>query len=743
MKPAGETRGHGFGTLPVFLTGVSALLGAIMFLRFGYAVGHVGLLGAFAIVLLGHAVTIPTALALSEIATNRKVEGGGEYYIISRSFGLRIGSAIGIARYLAETMEFALYCIAFGEAFHVFAPWLASHGVIYDPRMVSLPIALLLVGIMAFKGADLGVAALYLVVAVVAAALVLFFLGEPIGGQAASVGLNQRVEHPDAFFTVFAICFPAFTGITQGVNLSGDLKDPAKSIPLGTMLSTAVGLTIFLAVFWKLGTSATPEQLASDDLVMSRIAVWGPIIPIGLACATLSSAIGSILGSPRMLQAIARDRCFPLGPLNETLARGIGAADEPRNATFLTGAIGIGVVMVGDIDFVARLMSMFLLVSYGALCSISFFEHFAASPSYRPTFRSRWYLSLLGAVMSFLMMFQTDPAYAVLAIGTMLGLYWVSRFSPSGNTADLADLFRGVAGQLNRQLNVRLQRSGGQEETTKNWRPSIISVSSRTFDGLTAPLHLLGWLCERHGFGTYLHHHEGMLDRSTYEESKRIDQRLIEHARDVQGVFFDTVVSPSYRTALAQTLQVPGVSGLENNSVLFGFDATDTPEEVSRVVDSALFASGAKKNLMFLRQSARKFGARQKIHIWLNWNDSENATLMTLLAYILVGNKHWRKADISIFAAFPAEQVEEQRQRFEAMMETGRIPIRKENVRFHSVNDGATYHSLVESSSAMADLVILGVTLDALADKREYLLTRYPRFGDVLWVCAEQRIEID
>src|SRR5689334_8382371 len=124
-----EKRGHGFGTLPVFLTTVSAVLGAIMFLRFGYAVGHVGLIGALAIIVLGHMVTVPTALALSEIATNRKVEGGGEYYIISRSFGLRIGSAIGVARYLAETIEFSLFCIAFGEAFRVFAPWLAGHGV--------------------------------------------------------------------------------------------------------------------------------------------------------------------------------------------------------------------------------------------------------------------------------------------------------------------------------------------------------------------------------------------------------------------------------------------------------------------------------------------------------------------------------------------------------------------------------------------------------------------------------------
>src|SRR5215510_10449328 len=136
-----DQRGHGFGTLPVFLTSVSALLGAIMFLRFGYAVGHIGLLGALAIVVLGHLVTVPTALALSEIATNRKVEGGGEYYIISRSFGLRIGSAIGVARYLAESAEYAFYCIAFAESFRPLAPWFhATTGIDWNPRFVSLPL---------------------------------------------------------------------------------------------------------------------------------------------------------------------------------------------------------------------------------------------------------------------------------------------------------------------------------------------------------------------------------------------------------------------------------------------------------------------------------------------------------------------------------------------------------------------------------------------------------------------------
>ena len=740
--PVGQ--GHGFGTMPVFLASVSAVLGAILFLRFGYAVGHVGLAGAFAIILLGHLVTVPTALALSEIATNRKVEGGGEYYIISRSFGLRIGSAIGVARYFAESAEYALYCIAFAESFRPLAPWFQGvTGVTFDPRFVSLPLCAGLILLMLKRGAELGVAALYVVVAVVAASLVAFFLGHPVGGESQGLHLADTVSRPDGFFVVFAICFPAFSGMTAGVGLSGDLKNPSRSIPLGTILGTAVGLVIYLAVVVKMSMSATPEQLAGRELVMSDIAVWGPMIPIGLACATLSSAIGSCLVAPRMLQAIARDRCVPLGAANSMLARGVGPANEPRNATLVTGALALAVVAMGELDFVARLISMFFMVTYGALCAISFLEHFAASPSYRPTFRSRWYLSLTGAVVCVLMMFQMDPVYAILSILAMFALYWATRFAPARTGDDVADLARGVMGQAARRLHIRMQRKASTAGG-KSWRPSIIAVSSRTFEpGGQAALQLLGWLCERHGFGTYLHFLPGMLDRQSYEQSKAVDTQLVEIVRDLPGVFVDTVVSPSYRTALAQTLQVPGVAGMENNTVLFSFDATDPKPVIEEVVDSALFADVGSKNLLVLRHAGRRYGERKRIHVWLNWHDGENAPLMTLLTYILVGHKDWRRAEISIFAAFPPDQVIEQRARFEAMMEAGRIPIRKENVRFFSVVDGQAYHSLVEGSSAGADLVVLGVTLDRLADKREYLLTRYPSFGEVLFVVATERVVID
>ena len=153
-KPNESSAGHGFGTAPVFLASISTVLGAILFLRFGYAVGHGGLLGALLIILLGHLVTIPTALAISEIATNRRVEGGGEYFIVSRSFGTTIGGAIGISLYLSQAISVAFYMIAFAEAFRPLDSILQNvmPGE-FDPRFISLPATGLLAVLMLRRGA--------------------------------------------------------------------------------------------------------------------------------------------------------------------------------------------------------------------------------------------------------------------------------------------------------------------------------------------------------------------------------------------------------------------------------------------------------------------------------------------------------------------------------------------------------------------------------------------------------------
>jgi len=181
-NPGPAASGHGFGTAPVFLASISTILGAILFLRFGYAVGHVGLAGTLLIIGVAHLVTIPTVLAVSEIATNRRVAGGGAYYIISRSFGTRIGGVIGIALYLSQAISVAFYLVAFAEVFGPVSAWIESAwSIAVDPRFVSLPATLVVVALVLTKGADLGVRVLWVVCLTLGGSITAFLLVAPSG----------------------------------------------------------------------------------------------------------------------------------------------------------------------------------------------------------------------------------------------------------------------------------------------------------------------------------------------------------------------------------------------------------------------------------------------------------------------------------------------------------------------------------------------------------------------------------
>jgi amino acid transporter len=267
---------------------------------------------------------------------------------------------IGISLYLSQAISVALYMIAFAEAFTPFSGWFEQTvGIGFDARFVSNPATIGLLALVLTKGAAMGVRALYVVVATLAVSLVLFFLGSPVDGfDTETVGLTSAIVDSDPFIVVFAIVFPAFTGMTAGVGLSGDLRDPKRSIPRGTLGATLVGIVVYVFIISKLAFSAPSDLLATDQLVMSRIALWGPMILIGLGAATLSSAIGSVLVAPRTLQALAADKTFPVDDVNRSLASGIGEVNEPRVATLVTGAIALLIVLLGNVDAVARLISM-------------------------------------------------------------------------------------------------------------------------------------------------------------------------------------------------------------------------------------------------------------------------------------------------------------------------------------------------------------------------------------------------
>ena len=734
-------RGHGFGTSPVFLASISTILGAILFLRFGYAVAHAGPLGVLLIILIGHAITIPTALAIAEIATNLKVEGGGAYFIISRSFGPMVGGTIGISLYFSQAISVAFYMIAFAESFSPLLSWIQTKtGIEVRTGMICITATVLLLLVILKKGANIGVSLLWVVVAVLGISLAAFFLGKSPSQETVFFNLFAKVQDPDNFIKVFAIVFPAFTGMAAGVGLSGDLKNPRKSIPLGTLSATLTGMVIYVLVVLKLASSLRPETMAADQLAMSRIALWGPIIPIGLAAATFSSAIGSILAAPRTMQAMARDGIFPLASLNSFLRKGKGTANEPFNAMLITSVIIMTFVSFGSIDLVAQVISMFFMITYGSLCLVSFLEHFAGNPSYRPTFHSRWYISLVGAIVCFIMMFQMAPLYAFLAV-LAIALIYVSFKRGLDQEYGLSAMIKGVIFQLTRSLRVLVQRKQ-EVESGISWRPSFIAISASSLTRL-APFDLLRWISHYYGFGTYIHYVKGLLDEETQKESKQKLEQLIQLSTSSRaGTYVDTIISPSFKTAVAQIVQLPGISGMENNSILFEFHEDDT-KEIADIIEGCRLSSIVDFNICVLRSSERHFGYRKKIHIWLTPGDYRNANLMILLGYIVIGHKEWKDGEIELFAAFESHKLDKQVKQLNQLIDKGRIPISQKNVQKIPWDKKVrTFENLVCENSENADLVIMGFSLDKLTQESGEFFKRFANIKDLLFVKAGQKIMI-
>lgn len=731
-----------FGTAPVFFTAISTILGAILFLRFGYAVGEVGFWGVVCIILLGHAVTIPTAFAISEIATNKRVEGGGEYFIISRSFGLNIGATIGIALFMSQAISVAFYVIAFTEAFEPVFNWAReTYGYDLPRQAISIPAMLLLSALILKKGANMGVKTLYFVVAILFISLVLFFLGRTDYASISDFSLlNADFRNSENFFIVFAIIFPAFTGMTAGVGLSGDLKNPSKSIPLGTTAATLIGMIIYFFIVYKLAGSASSEDLIANQLIMSNIAIGGAIvIPLGLAASTISSAIGSVMVAPRTLQALSIDQSFPSNRINHWLSKGRTKDNEPINASLITCTIAMIFVALGDVNAVAEIISMFFMVTYGALCLISFLNHFGSSPSYRPSFKSKWFLSLIGFFISIWVMFKINTMYAFSAVLLMSFIYiFINKYHQ--NRKGLESIFLNSLYQLNRNMQVFLQKAGKRK--SREWRPSAICISKDSFERDTA-FKLLNWISYKYGFGTYLHRIEGYYSKATYQQSQEERDRLINSFDKIENhVYVDTIISPSYTSAIAQAIQLPGIAGMENNMVIFEFDK-EQPERLDLIIENYSLARAGNFDFCILGSSRRKFNFKNNIHVWIKSTDTENANLMILLSFIIGGHPDWNKADIQIFNICKKEQAEETRKQLDELVVSGRLPITNSNIEIIPEQENIAAREIINKKSADAGLTIIGFRGESLKHEKTDLFMGYNALGNVLFINSNSSKDIN
>ncbi len=731
-----------FGTAPVFFTAISTILGAVLFLRFGFATGTLGFTGVIIIIILGHLVTIPTALAISEIATNKRVEGGGEYFVISRSFGMNIGATIGIFLYLSQAISIAFYVIAFTETFQFLCDFLLNKYNFVLPRQaISVPVMILLSMLILRKGANTGVKTLYLVVGLLALSMVMFFLGAPDYSQQPGFSFAEvsKLKNTDQLFYIFAIVFPAFTGMTAGVGLSGDLKNPSRSIPIGTIGATIMGMILYFFVAYKLTISASPGDLVNNQLVMSKIALWGVIIiPIGLAASTISSALGSVMVAPRTLQALAKDESVPFRKVNSWLGESRERDNEPVNASLITCIIAFVFVSAGTIDTVARVISLFFMITYGSLCLISFLNHFGASPSYRPKFSSKWYISLTGFVTSVWVMFKIDFVYSVVALSMMVLLYLIiSNYHKDRN--GVSSIFANAIFQINRNLQIYLQKNK-VINTSNDWKPSVICITSDSFIRDKA-FKLTKWISYKYGFGTYLHRINGYFSKETREQSKEVKNKLIQTYGREGHVFIDILICPSYTSAIAQAIQIPGISGMENNMLLFEFDK-EKPDGLGDIIDNVRLVNSGSFDVCILASSRRQINHRNGIHVWIKTTDEENSNLMIILSFILLGHPDWKGADIKIFLTAKKSEEEAVKERMNHLIEKGRLPITSQSVKI--IPEESSFNkSIVNKHSSDAGLTIIGFRSESLKYLGTDVFGGYEEIGDILFVNSYKTKEIE
>lgn len=319
-------------------------------MRANFVVGQAGFIGAVIILIIAKSITFTTSLSISAISTNMPVKGGGAYFLISRVLGAEYGGAIGIALFFALALSIPFYILGFTEALVRSFPSLTPHF-----QIITLISALILFFI-AFRGAGVAIKTQYVIMIFLFLAIFAFLAGSlwrfNIETFLANLGAGYTPRDAGnsqgplfSFWVVFAIYFPAVTGIDAGLNMSGDLKDPAESIPRGTLSAVGLGFFIYLLQMFA-GAGAFPrEQLIARPFELLRDnALFGfsILVILGVIAATLSSALGSFLGAPRVLQAVSRDKVlFFL----RFFAKGTPNGDEPRRALFLSFFITLAVLL--------------------------------------------------------------------------------------------------------------------------------------------------------------------------------------------------------------------------------------------------------------------------------------------------------------------------------------------------------------------------------------------------------------
>jgi amino acid transporter len=685
-----------FGTFGgVFTPSLLTILGVIMYLRLGWIVGQAGIIYTVGIILIAHVISITTGLSLSSIATDKKIKAGGIYYVLSRSLGLPFGGAIGATMYFATALSISLYLIGFAESFvaiDVVRNYLNLEQNIDTYRLVATSMAVLLT-IIAFVSTSLAIKVQYLILTAIGLSLFSIFAGVFLNS-----GLNPIVPSITPTATapsidvLFAIFFPAVTGFTVGVAMSGDLKNSKTSIPRGTLLAIFTGLIIYLSLAIGFGLFIDRDLLLNDSAFLLKVAFIPLLVIAGIWGATLSSALGGILGGPRIIQAMAKDKLAP-----GLLKRGFGINNEPRFAIITTFLIALAGILIGDLNTIARVVSMFYITAYGFI-NLAFALESWASSDFRPSFRIPRWVGWIGFAASFIVMMQIDLLAMIIAFMLLWIVWYVMKRREQGLSTDNVwqSVWTSVVRQTLHQMNVK-------DIEERNWKPNIILFSGNP---QTRP-HLIELgkaLISNHGLLT-------LINLKLYKKGQKPQPRTRQNITETglpngKGIFNREYYCKDFYDGIENIAETYGFAGVEPNTVLMGWahqntDAVRFGKLIKHIIDLDL-------NILLMEYDQQQgFGKRKTIDIWWRGSGNNGNLAINLVKFLWLSNE-WKDSKTRLMIENPVNDERENIYAF-ATEVLDNLRINAQIVIINNEIEQRPFYDIIRAESGASDIVFLGL----------------------------------
>jgi len=712
-----------FGTFAgVFTPSILTILGVIMYMRLGWVVGNAGLIGAIIVIILAHLIAVSTGLSVSSVATDKKIGAGGIYYVLSRSMGIPIGGSIGIALFIGTAFSIALYLVGFAESFNAYF----GFGMTINNIRLTGTFALAAITVLALISTSVALKAQFFILAAIIISLVSIFFGTT---TFAPETVNMfTTEDSVSLEVVFAVFFPAVTGFTAGIAMSGDLKDPKRSIPIGTLSAIGVGLIVYLGLAIFISFTINSEILRTDYNILMKIAMFAPLVVAGIWGATLSSAIGGILGGPRILQAMSIDQVTP-----RIFGKGKGKNGEPVNALFLVFIIAEAGILIGELDVIARVVSMFYLTAYGFI-NISYFLESWANPDFQPTFKIKSWIGLLGFIACFGVMFKLDTIAMIGALAVIGGLYFGLQRKEVHLQSN--DVWRSVWENV---VNKGLKKIDAKVEENSNWNPNIILFSGRS-EHQPYLLDLCKTVSGRTGIVTNF---KLIVEKENFKPLKKTEQVIRDESFRELGIFARQIKVENIYQGIVNIATTFGFSGVEPNTIMMGWPkGLESSVEYSKMTETLLHLD---YNLLYLDFDRKtKFGNYQTVDLWWRETDSKNAEMMLNIARFIIASPRWNNPSIRVLFV-NNNNIDRSivHSKISDLVEDLRV-----NVNIKIINNAVEqkpFYDLIKEQSNATDLTLVGIPNYKIEKQAEFVLRTNDLFetiGSTLLVKAANNFNV-